>query len=258
MKVNYHTHTTRCRHASGKDIEYFEQAIANDLDILGMSDHIPYPDYDYGCRMFYDQLDEYLDTMTRYKEELSSQIKVLCGLESEFLPKYSKYYEQLLNDKRIDYLLLGEHFFDDGNGGRDSAFHSYSTESFIRYAECIIEAMNTGLFSMLVHPDLIFINDYAWDKNCDIACDMILNAAVKNDWILEYNANGLRRGLTEFCDGSRYPYPIEDFWKKVADAKIRTIVGSDAHDPSQVWDDSVRTAIENVNSLGINTVLEIL
>ena len=43
MIVNYHTHTTRCNHASGTEKEYVEAAIETGLKVLGFSDHTPYP-----------------------------------------------------------------------------------------------------------------------------------------------------------------------------------------------------------------------
>ena len=42
VRNNYHTHTTRCKHASGEDREYVEKAIESGLKILGFSDHCPW------------------------------------------------------------------------------------------------------------------------------------------------------------------------------------------------------------------------
>ena len=42
MIANYHTHTTRCRHASGTEEAYVQAAIQGGLEILGFSDHTPY------------------------------------------------------------------------------------------------------------------------------------------------------------------------------------------------------------------------
>ena len=47
MIANYHTHTYRCRHASGTEEEYIYQALDGGLEELGFSDHTPevrYPD----------------------------------------------------------------------------------------------------------------------------------------------------------------------------------------------------------------------
>ena len=62
MKVNYHTHTYRCKHAGGTEEDYIKAAIENDFDIIGISDHAPFPDYDFGYRMDYCELDEYINT----------------------------------------------------------------------------------------------------------------------------------------------------------------------------------------------------
>ena len=43
MLANYHTHTTRCRHAVGADREYVKAAIESGVKILGFSDHAPFP-----------------------------------------------------------------------------------------------------------------------------------------------------------------------------------------------------------------------
>lgn len=39
MFANYHTHTSRCQHATGEEKAYVEQAIQNGMKILGFSDH---------------------------------------------------------------------------------------------------------------------------------------------------------------------------------------------------------------------------
>ena len=39
MNYNYHTHTTRCGHASGTEREYIERAVANGVRYMGFSDH---------------------------------------------------------------------------------------------------------------------------------------------------------------------------------------------------------------------------
>ena len=43
MKANYHTHTFRCGHASGKDEDYVKAAVNRKFDVLGFSDHVPWP-----------------------------------------------------------------------------------------------------------------------------------------------------------------------------------------------------------------------
>ena len=47
-RVNYHTHTSYCRHAKGTVAEYAQEARKSGLEVLGFSDHIPYPGNPFG------------------------------------------------------------------------------------------------------------------------------------------------------------------------------------------------------------------
>ena len=72
MIANYHTHTWRCKHASGTEREYVESAIRGGLKILGFSDHTPMPydgDYVSPVKMTMDQLEDYVNTILQLKEE---------------------------------------------------------------------------------------------------------------------------------------------------------------------------------------------
>ena len=59
-KVNYHTHCARCRHAIGTEENYVKKALDYGLDVLGFSDHLPFPGDIFGMRMPYSELEEYL------------------------------------------------------------------------------------------------------------------------------------------------------------------------------------------------------
>ena len=60
MKTNFHTHTQRCRHAQGCAEDYLRAALDSSLSVLGFSDHAPFPDFDYGYRMPFSELEEYI------------------------------------------------------------------------------------------------------------------------------------------------------------------------------------------------------
>lgn len=68
-KVNYHTHTILCRHAGGTSEDYAEAAWKNGLDVLGFSEHAPFPDGRFGLRMQYDELEPYIRDLNRLKKE---------------------------------------------------------------------------------------------------------------------------------------------------------------------------------------------
>ena len=102
MIANYHSHTTRCRHAEGTEREYIERALQGGLKILGFSDHTPYlfpGDYYSNFRMFPDQLPDYVETLEKLRREYKDRIELHIGLEVEFYPH--------LFGKLMDYLKLG-------------------------------------------------------------------------------------------------------------------------------------------------------
>lgn len=252
MPTNFHTHTYRCLHAFGTEEEYIIEAISKGLTVLGFSDHAPFPDEDFGLRMDYKELDDYINTLDSLKQKYNDKIRIFKGLEIEYFPKYMNYYRELLEKRGLDYLALGEHMYLSSTGNTDNIFFAKSTKDYIEYAAAVCEAAETGLFQFIAHPDVMFCNNYEWDENCDRASEMIISCAEKNHIILEYNANGIRRNLRAFSDGIRYPYPHEKFWLAVSKTNITTVVGSDCHSPEQVYDEYMRKAEQMAYRLGLN------
>lgn len=254
MITNFHTHTYRCMHAQGTEEDYVKAAINQGVEILGFSDHAPFPDHDFGLRMKYDELDDYLNELERLKGIYGDKIKILKGLEIEYLTKYLSYYKELLEKRGLDYLALGEHTYVNPQGELKNIFFAESTDDYVNYASAVCEAIETGLFAFVAHPDIMFINDYDWDDNCEKACDMIIDCAEKNNIILEFNANGLRREKRMYPGGVRYPYPHKNFWEKVSKRNIRVLIGSDNHQPEQVNDSYVQLARELTKNLELNVI----
>ncbi|MCM1283988.1 MAG: histidinol-phosphatase [Roseburia sp.] len=258
MKTNFHTHVKRCRHAGGDAEDYVRCAIENGLSQLGFSDHAPFADVDFGMRMPYSELWEYLGEVDAVRDKYGSKITVWKGLEIEYLPEYRRYYEELLTEYGVEYLLLGEHFYKDAAGNNANIYEAHSTEQCLSYARSVAEGMKTGFFKAVAHPDLYMLNMDVWDDNCARAADLIIDTAVATDTVLEYNANGLRRPQTKYSDGLRHPYPHDTFWKMAAGTSVRAIVNSDCHSPKDLWDEAMERAHRNLRELGIKPIEELL
>lgn len=258
IRNNFHTHVQRCRHAQGSEEDYIEEALLKGLSQLGISDHGPYPDDPFGRRMPYGELGDYLETLDRLKEKYRGRLTIWKGLEIEYLPQYRDYYEELFTKWKLDYLLLGAHFYVDSEGNTANIYEvSTSTQEYLAYAKTLAEGMRTGLFRAVAHPDLYMLNHFAWDENCKRAADLILDTAVATDTILEYNANGFRWEKQSYPERIRHPYPYDGFWKIAAGAPIRVMVGSDCHGPGFLWDEAVERSYRNLESLGIEPVREL-
>ena len=253
MRGNFHTHTQRCLHASGDEEDYVIEAVKRDVEQLGFSDHAPFPDKDFGLRMQFAELGDYLDTIGRLNEKYSN-IQLFKGLEIEYHPVYDDYYRQLFDVYKLDYLILGEHMYTMPDGDIKNIYFAQSTKDYLDYAKGICDGIKTGLFNIIAHPDLMFMNKFAWDDNCKRASEMIIGSAEKYNIVLEFNANGYRRGKVIYPDGERYQYPDVRFWNMVRDTNIRVIIGSDCHEPHQVFDEKFEFAYKTASSLGLNVI----
>lgn len=247
MLTNFHTHTKRCLHAFGTEEDYVREAVAKGLSQLGFSDHGPFPDHEYGYRMPFEELTAYRLELDRLKAVYQDQLTLFSGLEIEYLPRCRAYYQELLSEQGMDYLALGEHFYCGRKGEINFISAAKSTEDYLYYAQAVCDAMETGFFRFVAHPDLMFLNPFAFDKNTEKACEMIIEGAKRYNAVLELNANGFRREEKCYPDGKRHPYPYLRFWDMVKAADIPVIVGSDCHSPDQLFDSTMQKALRLAN-----------
>ena len=251
MRGNYHTHTYRCGHAQGSEEDFVIEAINKNISVLGFSDHGPFYDNRYGLRMDFSELEDYIKTIDNLKIKYKDKITIKCGVEIEYDPREHKFYNELLDEYKLDYMLLGQHYFMSNNGEMKNIYEIKHTSEYISYANSIINAMDSGFFKIIGHPDIFFVNDFLWDDNCEEACKIIINGAKERDFILEFNANGLRKGKSLFKDGERYSYPHHKFFELVKESKVKVIINSDCHNPVQLWDEYMDKAYELCNELNI-------
>lgn len=254
MKHNFHTHTTRCKHAIGTDEQYVQAALESGFDVLGFADHAPWAfatDYVSHCRMPADQWADYKQSVLSLKEKYQGQIDIRLGLECEY---YGKYFDQLrrLRDDGCEYFILACHFlFTEEEFQYIGLTCRESEDEVLRYAEQTAKGIQTGLFSYVAHPDLYMMYRDEMTPACMEAADMICQAAKEARMPIEYNLLGLLGELTGHPRG----YPNADFWRYVRKWDNDVILGVDAHDPAQlrnqpVWD----TALSRLNTLNFHIV----
>lgn len=228
MIANYHTHTWRCNHASGSEWEYVENGLKSGLQILGFSDHSPYifPEGYYSSfRMKLSQLDDYVDTVLKIRLQYENKIEIPMGLELEYYPGLLPKLLPVLKDRPFDYVILGQHFIWDEYDGQYNGLSSYSESVLEKYCDQTIEAMQTGLFTYLAHPDLMnFCGDkHIYQRQMRRICREAKSCGIP----LEYNLLGL---------AGRRHYPNAYFWELAAEEGCDVILGRDAHDPAALLD----------------------
>ena len=245
---NLHTHTHLCNHAEGAIRDYVEAAVRGGLETIGFSCHAPYP---FGERFhsWYrmdteDQQKEYVSEILSLKEEFRGKIDVLLGYEAEYYPAL---WEKLLETVRrypCDYMILGQHFFNNEYDGNYAGGCFPDVRSVKAYARILSEGIRTGVYTYVAHPDLI---SYEGDPEeyCD-AMGQLFRTSLETDTPLEINLLGIR--------GKR-SYPKEYFWREAGRHGVKVVFGSDAHDPGSINNgDDFRVAMEMVERYGLNYV----
>ena len=255
MKRNYHTHHHLCNHAIGNTEEYVEEAIKNGFDILGMSDHAPnYRVGDMFVRMDESELDNYLKDIEESQVKYKDKITVLKGLEVEYFYNHEEYYKDLRD--KVDYLIHGQHYISMTNSMDDliSGFGLKKEEEILKYASILVDAMSSNLFDIMAHPDLYMCGYRDFDETATKVAHIICEAAIENDMVLEFNANGFRRGKFNTPQGILQPYPRLEFWEIAKSYNCKTIFNSDCHNPEYIYDTIVEEAEEVYHKLGLNEV----
>ncbi len=247
MEYNYHTHTTRCRHASGTEREYIENAIKAGMKTLGFSDHVPYPfpaDYYSGFRMATDQTEDYATTLAALREEYKGKIDIKIGYEAEFYPLFFDKMIHLVTSYPCDYLILGQHFLENEITHRYSGAKTDDERYLRQYVDQTCEAMKTGAFSYFAHPDLVnFVGDGAvFDREYS----RLIGCAIDCGMPLEINLLGVR---------DHRHYPNMRFLSLCGKMNAPVCAGCDAHSADAISDDaSYAKAMEWVEEYGLNFV----
>ena len=238
LKCNYHTHTSRCMHAQGLDEEYVQAAIRGGYQVLGFSDHVPFPfanGYVSYMRMAMDELPGYLASVEDLRSRWGDQIRIHTGFEAEHFPDYADHLRRLL-DQGVEYLILGQHFadYEDPKVYVGTAC-SRDDDQVLHYAEAVVRGIRSGLFCCVAHPDLYMRlrRDDEFTPACQTAADMICQAAVEADLPLEFNLLGLRLQMTRVGCG----YPSMAFWNAACRWNPRVMLGMDAHAPAALEDE---------------------
>ena len=248
MIANYHTHTVRCHHAKGTEREYIEQALARGVQILGFSDHTPqvFDDgYVSSIRMLPEQLEDYVITLRSLREEYAGRIQIKIGLEVEYYPKIFDRLMNLIRPWDLDYLILGQHFSENEPEGRACPQPTESEADLERYVKQVIQAMETGVFSCVAHPDILNYTGEmrAYRKWYEKLCVRALELHIP----LEMNMLGYITGRH---------YPNKAFFRIMQEVGNDVILGCDAHNPERVADPSEEErCIQFLGECGINQIL---
>ena len=253
MIANYHTHTSRCHHASGTEEEYIKKAIAEGLETLGFADHAPYvyPEgYVSHFKMTPDEAPDYYNTISALREKYRDKIEILIGYEAEYYPELWDATLEEWKKYPPEYLILGQHYvgkeYDPKNG-----MHTFAkpggAEKLKLYVDTVIQGISTGAFTYIAHPDMVNYsgNPHVYDEEMT----RLILAAKEREIPLEINLLGVAENRL---------YPNEPFWKLCGALSADAIIGCDAHSPSRVAvKEEITAAYRIADKYGVNLLKKI-
>lgn len=230
---DYHTHTARCGHASGRPAEYLEAAQKKGLLGIGIADHIPMmPEPDPGLSMDACDLTDYVAEVEALKARFPGY--VLLGIEADYRPHTVAKVESILKSHPFDYAIGSVHHL--GTWGFDdpSQIGRYADQDvddmWAEYFELVGDAAESQLFTILGHLDLVKKFGYRPTRVLNVELDRLVERIARAGVLVEINTAGLHRPVAE-------AYPTPDILRRLCDASVGITFGSDAHRPNEVGRD---------------------
>jgi histidinol-phosphatase (PHP family) len=240
MIADYHIHTRMCRHAEGEPREYVERAVSLGMREMGFADHLPFlggwePHHDLtdDWAMRLDELDDYCTTVLGLAREYAGDVRVLLGIEADFIPETLEQTAAVLEQYPFEYVIGSVHIVGDRFGfdhpemaGR---LEEYGIDRIHRESlELTRRAAETGLFDVVGHFD----HAKKFGPPADVgavaaAASAALRAVAAAEMRLEINTGGLRKPIGE-------TFPGGELLAEAYALGIPLVLGSDAHRPEHV------------------------
>ena len=232
MIANYHTHTHWCNHAQGTAEDYIRQALEKGLREIAITDHVPHRQNFDTSRMLWEDFPAFDAEFNEAIRRWGDKIHIIKGFECEYYPFSMENYEMFRQKYGYTFLILGQHTSCDRSV---DYFRSKGRPELKLYADEVIEGLETGVFSMLAHPDVALCGYGPTDDFALEQMDRIFAACARLSIPVEINANGLRTGR---------PYPDPQVWELSRRYPLTRVINSDAHQVSYLCDEEGVAAAE--------------
>jgi histidinol-phosphatase (PHP family) len=264
--VNFHTHSDFDDGRVALE-EYIKEALKQDVAILGFSSHNPLP-FSVDWVLKKEDYEKYCKTVRDLSEKYKDKIRILLGLEMDFLSNLGSYYREGIDLSALDFLIGSIHFvnfFGDNKGWAidesEEEFEKGLAEIYSGNIKKVVEDYYKLIRNMLklenpdivAHLDLIKMNnkdgkyfseEEKWYRTAVLDT---LKAVAKSSSILEVNTGGIARGKTDSL------YPSNWILEEAYNMRIPITLSSDAHRPEQITAKFKEAAVL-LNSIGYKEV----
>jgi len=214
--IDSHTHPLAHRggeYAPERLRPFVEEAVAKGLQGLAFTDHEWYKD------------DIDAGTVEQLRQEYPG-VKILLGIEIDYEPGREEEIRRILAAKPYDYAIGSVHDL----GGWPFDHPDYRSEYrkwdvnrlYERYFATLAQAVESGLFQLVGHLDLIKIFGYFYQGDVRSLVRPVLEKIKSQGMAVELNTNGLYKPVREV-------YPSREILAECLALDIPVVLSSDAH-----------------------------
>jgi histidinol-phosphatase (PHP family) len=258
--TDYHVHlrpdepeTPPQRFFTTENVErYLEAAGRRGIAELGVSEHVHrFAD----ALAIWDHpfwLESAVDDLTAYCEFVAAT-PLRLGIEMDYVPGAEDRIAALLAAHEFDYVIGSVHFVREGAVDHDvyDVWEALGDPDKVwsRYFETLADAVRTGLYDILAHPDLVKVwgaGRPAPERDPRYYYEPVVEAIAETGIAVEVSTAGWRKPVGEL-------YPADAFARMCVDAGAAFSLSSDAHVPEHIGHEYER-AVEVMRGWGVDQV----
>lgn len=249
---DYHVHTT-WSDGTGSVEECVARAVELGLPEVGIADHVspaPGPDDDWWVPL--ERLGEYVEDV-RAAAARHPEVRVLLGLEAEYVVGQETGLDRLMDAHRFDYVVLGVHevdgfLFDDPSLRRNVRW-TRPDELLSAYYRTMRRAAEYGRGDILAHFDYIGLWGHEPGPAVVPEIEAALDALAASGAAIELNTDRV-------SDPAGVMYPSVQILRAARERGIPLVIDSDAHEAEHVgrlWGE----AMEHARAAGYGATLRL-
>jgi len=231
---DYHVHSN---YSDGAFLQWMVDAAAEaGLDGVGIADHCnvaPDPDARRHRRAFGFNLDLTYERRRDAIDDVRDQtdVRVFDAVEMDYHPAHEDAIGAFLDDADFDYAVGSVHDLDGENVHAVSHFQGLSEQTrrglVDRYFEKLVALVDSELFAVAAHPDLVERNPHLRGFATDEHYQRVADAFERSRTVPEVNAGRLDGDYGEL-------HPAPAFLDTLAKRGVDVTVGTDSHEPDVI------------------------
>jgi histidinol-phosphatase (PHP family) len=233
--IDSHSHTFYSKHATGTVDELVRASIAAGVTILTITDHAPFP-VDSDNRLLESELEQYFADIDSARQTYRGQIKILRGLEIDYMPGTYNFNRELLARYPMDFVIGSIHYVEVPGEPMVKVWElpRLAGQAFLdRYFANLEALLDSRLFDAVGHADTLLrgVPEDILIRRFEPLLELLARSGIA----FELNASGLRKSSLDSVTGMEaqglWSYPSRELLGQIIARDVPFTIGSDAHDP---------------------------